>query len=148
MKKSEFKQIIKPIVSECIKESLMDGGLISGIIAEVVKGIAVTAPIVENTTPPTDPAIDRLKRNAFNNEQTATLKEHKSKLMAAIGGNAYNGVNLFEGTSPAPAQQSPTQQASPLAGQAPADPGVDISNLFSTVGRSWNAHMDDVKGGK
>tara|TARA_R110000824_G_scaffold140628_1_gene306744 strand:+ start:64 stop:510 length:447 start_codon:yes stop_codon:yes gene_type:complete len=148
MKKSEFKQIIKPIVSECIKESLMEGGLISGIIAEVVKGIAATAPIVENTAPPADPAIDRLKRNAFNNEQTATLKEHKSKLMAAIGGNAYNGVNLFEGTSAAPSQQSPTQQASPLAGQAPADPGVDISNLFGTVGRSWNAHMDNVKGGK
>ena len=37
MKKSEFKKILRPIVNECIKESLMEDGLISGIIAEVVK---------------------------------------------------------------------------------------------------------------
>ena len=86
-----------------------------------------------------------MKANAFNKEQTGKLQEHKKKLMAAIGGSAYNGVDLFEGTTPAPSQASPTSQASPMSGQSPSDPGVDISNLFGAVGRNWNAHMNEMK---
>ena len=145
MKKSEFKKLIKPIVNECIKESLIEDGLISGIIAEVVRGISSSQPIVESAPPKVDPTTERMKRNAFSKEQTGKLKEHKQKLMSAIGGTAYNGVNLFEGTTPAPSQKSSSQQASPLSGQGTHDPGVDISNLFGSVGRNWNAHMSDVK---
>ena len=145
MKKSELKRILKPLVTECIKESLMEDGLISGIIAEVVRGMNTPQPIVEAKQPQIDPQMNRMKRNAFDGEQRNKLKEHKKKLMSAIGGNAYNGVNLFEGTTPAPAQASPSAAASPLSGQAPADPGVDISNLFGSVGRSWNAHMTEMK---
>ena len=146
MKKSEFKKLIKPIVQECIKESLLEDGLISGIIAEVVKGMS-SQTIVETKTPQpkADPTIERMKANAFNKEQSGKLKEHKKKLMAAIGGGAYNGVDLFEGTTPAPAQESPSTQASPMSGQNPSDPGVDISNLFGAVGRNWNAHMNEMK---
>ncbi len=146
MKKSEFKKIIKPIVAECIQESLLEGGVISGIIAEVVKGMSTgpTTPIVEERQP-VDPTAERIRRNAFNKQQTVKLQEQKTKLMSAIGKDAYNGVDLFEGTTPARTQGSPTQQAGALSSQAPSDPGVDISNLFGSVGRSWNAHMTDVK---
>ena len=146
MKKSEFKKLIKPIVQVCIKESLLEDGLISGIIAEVVKGMS-SQTIVEAKTPQpkADPVMERMKANAFNKEQSGKLKEHKKKLMAAIGGTAYNGVDLFEGTTPAPAQAAPTSQASPMSGQSPSDPGVDISNLFGAVGRNWNAHMNEMK---
>lgn len=68
--------------------------------------------------------------------------------MAAIGGNAYNGVDLFEGTTPAPAQAAPTAQASPLSGQDPSDAGVDIGSLFGSVGRNWSAHMNEIKESK
>lgn len=148
MKKSELKKILKPLVHECIKESLLEDGLISGIIAEVVKGMASPQPLVEAVAPKVDPVKERMRRNAFTSEQSTKLKEHKNKLMSAIGGNSYNGVNLFEGTSPADSQASPQQQASPMAGQSPGDPGVDISTLFGSVGRNWNAHMSDVKEGK
>jgi hypothetical protein len=147
MKKSERKTILKPLVHECIKESLMEDGLISGIIAEVVKGMRTPEPLVETAPPKADPIKERMRRNAFNQEQTSKLQEHKKKLRAAIGG-AYNGVDLFEGTTPAPAQGSPQQQANPMAGQAPGDAGVDITNLFGSVGRNWNAHMNEVKEGK
>jgi len=143
VKKSELKKILKPLVQECIKESLLEDGLISGIIAEVVKGVSAPQPIVE--APPKDIVTERMKANAFNKEQSGKLKEHKKKLMAAIGGSAYNGVDLFEGTTPAPAQASPTAQASPMSGQSPSDPGVDISSLFGAVGRNWNAHMNEMK---
>ena len=148
MKKSELKKILKPLVNECIKESLMEDGLISGIIAEVVKGMNTPQPIVEATQPQADPVMERMKRNAFDAEQSNKLKEHKKKLMAAIGGNAYNGMDLFEGTTPAPTQASSTAQASPMSGQSSTDPGVDISGLFGAVGRNWNAHMNEMKEGK
>jgi len=146
MKKSEFKKLIKPIVQECIKESLLEDGLISGIIAEVVKGMS-SQTLVETKAPEpkVDPVKERLKANAFSKEQSGKLSQHKKKLMAAIGGGAYNGVDLFEGTTPAPAQAAPTSQASPMSGQSPSDPGVDISNLFGSVGRNWNAHMNEMK---
>jgi len=145
VKKSELKRILKPLVTECIKESLMEDGLISGIIAEVVRGMNTPQPIVEAKQPQRDPQMERMRRNAFDAEQSSKLKEHKRKLMSAIGGSAYNGVDLFEGTTAAPAEASPSAAASPLSGQAPADPGVDISNLFGSVGRNWNAHMTEMK---
>ena len=146
MKKSEFKKLIKPIVKECIKESLLENGLISGVIAEVAKGMS-QATIVEapKPQPKEDPVLQRMKANAFSAEQPSKLQEHKSKLMSAIGGSAYNGVDLFEGTTAAPAQGSPQQQASPLSGQPATDPGVDITNLFGSVGNHWNAHMNEMK---
>ena len=149
MKKSELKRILKPLINECVREIILDEGVLSGIISEVARGVSA-APSA--TTPPApvkiDPVRERMKNNAFNSQQTATLQEHKKKLMSAIGGGTYNGVNLFEGTTPAPAQSSPTQQSSPLAGRAPSDPGVDISSLFGSVGGNWGAHMNNVKEGK
>lgn len=145
MKKSEFKKIIKPIVTECIKESLLEDGLISGIISEVVKGMN-TQPIVEAVSPPPqDPLLERMQQNAFTADKKNKLDKQRNKLMSAIGADAYNGVNLFEGTTPAPAETSPTQQAGALSGQSASDPGVDISNLFGSVGNHWGAHMTEVK---
>jgi hypothetical protein len=151
MKKSEFKKLIKPIVDECIKESLTENGLISSIIVEVVKGMS-TATLISETPEPEEPEVNpmvnRMKRNAFENDRSNKLQQQKNKLMAALGEEAYNGVNLFEGTTPAATQMTATQQASPLSGQPSTDPGVDISNLFGSVGRNWNAHMLGVKEGK
>ena len=145
MKKSELKKILKPLINECIKESLLEDGLISGIIAEVVKGMASPQPLIEAKQPQIDPIVERMQRNAFNEDESKKLKEHKQKLMSAIGGRAYNGVDLFEGTTAAPAQGSPSAAASPMAGTPPGDAGVDISNMFGSVGRNWNAHMNELK---
>ena len=48
MKKNELKQIIKPLVKECITEVLIEEGLLSNIVSEVAKGMSQTAPLVEN----------------------------------------------------------------------------------------------------
>ena len=148
MKKTEFKKILKPIVAECIQESLMEDGLISGIIAEVVKGMATTTPAVKMIESTPEPVFERLKRNAFDKNQTRQIQEHRKKLMSAVGKNAYNGVNLFEGTTPTATETSPSQQVGPMSGQESSDPGVDISNLFGAASQHWGAHMVDVKEGK
>ena len=60
------------------------------------------------------------------------------------------GVQINETRSTAkPKERDPiVERMKPLAGQAPGDSGVDISNLFGSVGRNWNAHMDNVSEGK
>jgi len=148
MKKAELKKILKPLIKECVREAILDEGILSGIILEVTRGMSGVrtipsgAPLVETKT---DPVAERMKRNAFNTEQSARLKEHKIKLMSAIGDQAYNGVNLFEGTTPSPGQTSESHAASPLAGQDPGDAGVDITGLLGVAGKNWGAHMSKKK---
>jgi hypothetical protein len=140
MKKSDLKRILKPLIRECVKEVILDEGVLAGVISEVAVGLTAThstaPPIVEQA----DPVRERLQQNAFSNKQNSTLKQQKQQLMQAVGRQAYNGVDLFEGTTPAPAQGSVTQP-----GGDPSHAGVDISSLFGSVGKNWNAHMDNVK---
>jgi hypothetical protein len=145
MKKTELKKILKPLIKECIKEVIFEDGVLSGLISEVAKGMSPTS-VARASAPATDPIFERLKRNAFPSKQNDNLKEHKAKLMAAIGGggNAFNGVNLFEGTTPVIAQATSTQQSTPLSGINPGDAGVDISDLFGGAKRHWAAHLTDL----
>ena len=124
MKKSELRQVLKPLIKECIKEVIFEEGALSTIISEVMKGTSRAQPIVETKTQ--QPKQDFVRQERKMQE----AKERKRKLLDSIGKDAYNGVNLFEGTTPAPAPTSGQGQG-PLDGVAPNDPGVDISNIFS-----------------
>ena len=57
-------------------------------------------------------------------------------MMEAVGGDAYNGVNLFEGTTPAPAQGEASHGA--LSGVDPNDAGVDISAVMGKSAAIWS----------
>jgi hypothetical protein len=148
MKKTELKKLLKPLIKECVKEAILEEGVLTGIVKEVALGMNGVITESVSAAPPTDPAMARVAQNAFGKEKRAKLREHKNKLMSAIGESSYNGVNLFEGTTPVPGESSSQQMAAPLSGQAPSDPGVDITSLFGAVSTNWNAHMDDVKDGK
>ena len=77
-----------------------------------------------------------------DNKRLEVARESRKKLLDAIGKESYNGVDLFEGTTPAPAQRSLESQASsPLGDIAPSDPGVDISGIMSLGGKNWKALM-------
>tara|TARA_R110002110_G_scaffold186307_1_gene393349 strand:- start:13 stop:453 length:441 start_codon:yes stop_codon:yes gene_type:complete len=143
MKKSELKKILKPLITECIKEVMFEDGVLSGIISEVARGMGGVA--TEAAPPKPNPVLERMNQNAFGNKTPNKLTEHKKQLMSAIGQQAYNGIDLFEGTTPAPGQSDIQDQASPLANIAPGDAGVSIDSLFGSVGTNWNAHMSDVK---
>jgi len=139
MKRSELKKIIKPLVKECITESLLEEGLLSNVISEVMKGMS---PVITESAPVVDPTAG-MQKAAMREAQEAKLKEAKQnrkKLLDAIGSDSYGGVDLFEGTTPAPAQKSPESQASsPLSGVAPGDPGVDISGILGIGGHKWKS---------
>ena len=139
MKKSELKHMLKPLIKECIKEVMFEDGVLSGIISEVARGMAGVQAIPPQSTTireTADPILERMKRNAFSNEQSKKLKRQKSQLMDAIGKEAYNGVNLFEGT--APLQHSQPQEGHADIG-ATNDAGVDISSLVANSSAIWQA---------
>ena len=123
--KNDLKKILKPLIKECIKEVIFEEGVLSTVISEVVKGTSGSQRIVETERP------KQTQQNFVDHEKK--LKEAKArrkKLLDSIGKDAYNGVDLFEGTTPAPAPKTGQGQG-PLDSVAPNDPGVDISSIFS-----------------
>ena len=137
MNKNELKKILKPLIKECIKEVIFeDKGALSHIISEVADGLLVgTSKSVVTEREQVSRSAASFNDNASSREQKAksnrALKEHKKKLLDAIGADAYGGVNIFEGTTPAPAPVSNGAAQGPLAGVDARDPGVDISGIFS-----------------
>jgi len=133
MKKSELKKVLKPIVKECIQEALLEEGLLSNVIAEVVKGLGATQqPIVEQKQ-----NNDEIKKLQLEEKQKRTQKinETRKSMLDVIGNSAYNGVDLFEGTTPTPSQNPQSQ--GPLDGVDPRDSGVDISSFMGKSSMIW-----------
>ena len=125
MSKNELKKILKPLIKECIKEVIFEEGVLSTVISEVMKGTSGSQRIVETKQP------KQTRQNFENRERKLKeAKARKRKLLDSIGREAYNGVDLFEGTTPAPAPRT-SQGQGPLDDVAPGDPGVDISSIFS-----------------
>jgi len=131
MNKAELKKILRPLIKECIKEVIFEEGTLSTIISEVMKGTSSQQVVYEKKAP------QRLESSQeANNRRQHMLKEQKKKMLDAIGKDAFNGVDLFEGTSAlasAPGRSSTPAGAQALDGVSPQDPGVDISS-FGTSG--------------
>ena len=130
MNKTELKKILKPLIKQCIKEVIFEDGTLSTIISEVASGLG-TANVISETklvskkqTLETD---QEAKARRAKNQHSLEIR--KKKMLEAIGKDAYNGVNLFEGTTPAPSQGEQGKGA--LSGVSPDDPGVDISSFAS-----------------
>ena len=130
MKKQELKKILKPLIKECIKEVIFEDGTLSSIISEVVKGVG--EPIVE-----TKQRFPKKQQPQYETDEQAKarLKKQRKKMMEAVGKDAYNGVNLFEGTTPAPAPKESGRGA--LSDVDPSDPGVDISSFMGKSSLIW-----------
>jgi hypothetical protein len=136
MKKNDLKKLIKPLVKECIHEVLLEEGLLSNVVAEVAKGLQGNL-VVEKKQKQNKPLFgEELRLQRKSNDSTAKLLEHRKKLMDSIGGDAYNGVNLFEGTEPI-SKSEPKQGHSDLGD--PRDSGVDISSLVGNASQIWKA---------
>ena len=128
MKKADLKKVLKPIVKECIQEALLEEGLLSNVIAEVVKGLNVQ-PLVEQVQPK-PPQAQVTEQKILDEEATRRkqkINETRKQMLDAIGKDSYNGIDLFEGTDPMRESSNPH---SPLANTDPSDAGIDISNLL------------------
>ena len=132
MKKTELKKVLKPLIKECIKEVIFEEGILSGIISEVVQGLG-TNTIVEQR----QPAPQRQAPLRSAEEARVNLRETKNKMLDAIGKDAFGGIDLFEGTTPAPPAPGASNGA-PLSGVAPDDSGVDIAGIMAVAGNRWS----------
>jgi len=127
MKREELKKTLRPLIKECIKEVIFEEGVLSGIISEVMKGTSGQR-IVETQQPVYQkPQVD-------HDAQRKKLQEQRRKMLDSIGKDAYNGIDLFEGTTPLSsgggASSSPSPHGSKaLDGVDPRDSGVDLSAL-------------------
>lgn len=131
MKKADFKQLIKPLVKECMQEVLLEEGLLANVVSEVARGLQGNL-VVESAAPVPEEA--QIKRQTQQTRKD--LQQHRKKLMEAVGQEAYGGVNLFEGTEPMH-QGEPSQGHADLG--SPNDAGVDISSLVGNASSIWQA---------
>ena len=126
MKKTDLKKLIKPLVKECIHEVLLEEGLLSNVVSEVAKGLNTTPVIKEQVAQAPTP---KPRKRDYSGD--------RRKLMDAIGNDAYNGVDLFEGTTPAPTQQE--QSAGSVDLGDPDDAGVDIGSILGHSSKIWES---------
>jgi hypothetical protein len=136
MKKTDLKKVLKPLIKECVKETLFEEGILSSVIAEVVKGLGTTQQLVVEQEQNNE---DEIKKMQLQERQKRSQKinETRKKMLDAIGKSSYNGVDLFEGTAPIASAGNPGESTSPqgaLTGVDPGDPGVDISGLMKNAG--------------
>lgn len=123
--------MLKPLIKECIKEVIFEEGTLSTIISEVVQGVG--QPIAEAKQ-----RFPKKQKPQYESDEQARIRLNKQrkKIMEAVGGEAYNGVNLFEGTTPTQAENQSGQGA--LSGVDPRDPGVDISSIMNKSSAIWS----------
>ena len=138
MKRTELKKLIKPLVKECVQETILNDGLLSNIVSEVMQGMGNQF-LVENKE---EIVPTMSNENSVHLEQLKERQqETRKRLLDEIGKDAYNGVDLFEGTEPIRDSGEPSAmaQANPMSGQDPDDPGVDISGIIALGGKNWKA---------
>jgi len=141
MKKSELRQMLKPLVQECVRETLLEEGLLSNIVSEVIKGVS---PLLtetrthkqkpSNSVPQQQTMLEQQRQN-LHEEKRRRLKEQKIKMLNATG----FGNEIFEGVEPLSqgGSTSDTPQPGVLADIDPTDAGVDISGIMAVANRDW-----------
>ena len=141
MNKTQLKKLIKPVVKECIQEVLIEEGLLTEVVSQVTAGLA-KQPIVENKQKKKNENLfnEDLQMKRKTQEVNRKLQEHRRKLLDSIGKDAYNGVDLFEGTEPMRESGTPGVAHKPnVLGDDPTDAGVDISSLMGNASKVWQA---------
>jgi hypothetical protein len=141
MNKAQLKKLIKPVVKECIQEVLIEEGLLTEVVSQVTAGLT-KQPIVENKPKKRNDKLfnEDLQMKRKSREANKKLQEHRRKLLDSIGGDTYNGVDLFEGTEPLRNTGTPGQAHPPsVLGDNPNDAGVDISSIMGNSSKIWQA---------
>ena len=123
MNKEALKKTLKPLIKECIKEVIFEDGTLSSIIAEVVKGTSSQQIVETRQSTYQAPQVDQEAKQR-------KLQEQRRKMLDAIGRDAFNGIDIFEGTQPLTERRSTSAAphgSKPLDGIAPNDPGVNLA---------------------
>ena len=146
MKKNELKKLLKPLVKECIQEVLIEDGLLTEVVSQVASGMSRPQTAQTAQKKPDDNLFNEdLQMKRKTQEVNKKLQEHRKRLLDSIGSDAYNGVDLFEGTEPIRESRSVGGTSIPSTlGDDPTDAGVDISSLLGQASKVWKAIKQDL----
>ena len=133
MKRDELKEVLKPLIKECIKEVIFEEGALSGIIAEVAKGIGTVNTIPSQQTTKSTKNFNQLAEGEGTKQAKQQLEEVKRSLSKSSG---LKGV--FEGTTPMRSGGGQSSGHGALKNIDPGDAGVDISGIMKIAGGAWN----------
>jgi len=137
MKQSDLKRMLKPLIKECVKEMILEEGLLTNIVSEVAAGMQGQVITETRRAAPQNTSEDlEIKQKSI--EARKKLQEHRKKLMDAIGKESYNGVDIFENVEPTK-QQAATPRAGAVDLGDPNDSGVDISSILGSASDIWKA---------
>ena len=141
MNKNELKKLLKPLVKECIQEVLIEDGLLTEVVSQVASGMSRPQTAQPAQKKPDDNLFNEdLQMKRKTQEVNKKLQEHRKRLLDSIGVDAYNGVDLFEGTEPIRESRSVGGTSIPSTlGDDPSDAGVDISSLMGQASKVWQA---------
>lgn len=124
MKLTEFKKVIRPLIKECIKEVILEEGILSNVVSEVARGLNGNLVTESKSSGPSDQEM-RLKAEALENERQERIKR--------LNESTKMKVDIFEGTR----EIAEAPEGAPLSGVAPGDAGVDISGIVNMAGNKW-----------
>jgi len=127
MKASELKQIIKPLIKECLKEVLVEEGF-TKMLSEATK----TQPVIQQIRKVEK---DNLQEITAQKNSLRELQENKKKMLNSIG---KSGFDVFAGTEP-------LKEDVQIKG---SDPGVDINGLMNDNKAIWNKMLNAMDGKK
>jgi len=130
MKSNELKKVLKPLIKQTIREVLLEEGVLSQVVSEVVRGMGAQT-ITEVKRGP-DPAEIRRQEEMLEKQ-----RQEKIRRLNESVGSIVPGVNVFESTQAIGETDDGTGKA--LSGVASNDPGVDISGILKLAGGKWNA---------
>lgn len=127
MKVEQLKQIIKPLIKECLKEVLIEEGFTKMLSESARQPSAVEQiKVVERT----------VKQEAASQKKSLQeLQEAKKKMLDAIG---QGGFDAFAGTQPL--KEDVEVKAS--------NPGIDISGLMGNNRGTWNQILQGMSAKK
>ena len=120
MKTSDFKKLLKPLIKQTIKEVLFEEGVLSGVVAEVAKGLQQPAAL-----------IDESKKENLTQKRS---EEERQRRIKKLNESSKFG-NVFAGT-----RELKESSHGPLSGVSASDSGVDISAIEKIANGKW-AHL-------
>jgi hypothetical protein len=130
MNKNELLSTLRPLVKQLVKEAMQEQ--LSTVITEIIKQTS-SVQIIEQKQQ-VQPVINKQLQEQRVAEKQKQIEERRKRL-EEFSKNSFGGMNLFEGTTPAPPPRDTNESvASPLAGVDPSDSGVDISGLLRMTG--------------
>ena len=135
-KKDQLKNLFKPIIKECVKELILEEGVLSSLISEVQKTNKI-----EKKQTVVDESVQRQEAILKNKTK---IDEAKKRIYSALGSDNYSSI--FENIEPLTnyeSGESSIPMTDPLSGLAPSDPGVDITSIPGM--KMWKTLATDKK---